>query len=186
MKTPDIIGNPEGRKSWNLGWKWCEGKLLLLITSYFCRIQPTRGSYLKGRSNSHKFFVGYNLEEAPTSTRNNPFFIMLQHRKGQKSLNHNIKSKNVGYLIYNYVVKTIVVLLLLFHFVPLLMLLIKFLMQMTSLPKSPFSISHCVFYKQALLVVCIICRNMKWGIVSWSYKNCAQACLFIFSSENNL
>lgn len=93
MKTRDISGNPKGRKPQILGWKWCEGKLLLLVTSYFCRLQPTRGSYLKGSSYSRNFSTGYNPQEAPTSIGHNLFFIVLQHRKGQKSLDHNTKSQ---------------------------------------------------------------------------------------------
>ena len=93
MKTIYISGNIEGRKPQILGWKWCEGKLLLPYYIPFCRLQPTRGSYLKGRSKSHNFFTCYNPKEAPTSTGYNMFFIKLQHRKGLQSLNYNIKSK---------------------------------------------------------------------------------------------
>lgn len=95
MKTLDISGNCEGRKPGILGWKWCESRLLLLITSYFFRVQPIRGSYLKRGSNSHKFSACYNPQEAPTSTSYKLFFFKLQHRKEYKFLKHNIKSQTL-------------------------------------------------------------------------------------------
>ena len=51
------------------------------------------GFYLKGSSNSHKFYVGYNPQEASTSTSYNMFFIKQQLEKRLQSLNHNTKSR---------------------------------------------------------------------------------------------
>lgn len=61
-------------------------------TTPYC-IRSFVGCYLKRSSNSNKFIVGCDPLEALTSTGYNMFFIMLQHRKGKKSLNHNIKSQ---------------------------------------------------------------------------------------------
>ena len=152
MKTPDISGNLKGRKPRILGWKWCEGKLLLFITLDFCRLQ--RGSYLKGSSDSHEFSASYNPQGTPTSTGYNLFFFKLQHRKRQKSLNHNIKSQM---LITSFIVLLSSLLLHCF----------LFSLCISSLAAHQLSYADCFSYKKVLLPFHIVyfIRKPYWLFV---------------------
>ena len=87
--------------------KFCKIQLArkIQLPSVFCRLQPTGGSYLSqlqmdiyqattwnGSTNSHVFSVGYNPQEAPTSTNYNWTSIMLQLDMEAPTSSHNTET----------------------------------------------------------------------------------------------
>ena len=134
------------------------------ITLDFCRLLP------QGSSNFHKVF--YMLHPTRGSYFNMLQLVLYQATTWKETAisQSQYKVKCYGYLILISTLKSITHLLCYSSILFLFCYCSWTLSYKLFKPKSPFPIQQCIFYEHSLLVVCILCRNMKWGIISWYSK----------------